>query len=247
MQITLIGHSTVLLEASGMKILTDPFFKTWGNPAYRRSAPPACSRQELKDVDLVLVSHAHWDHVDHQYFNLIGQAVPVFAYNLITGLVKLSGAQNVVGLQLWQRRKFDGLTLTAVPAMHPALASGFMLEIEDKTIYFAGDTYYGRFMKKIARVFPTIDVALLPVCNYRIPMTMTEVGAVKAVKTLKPGVVIPIHLDLEPRLPLMRTRHTVQDFAKKVQQAGLETRVVLLGSSAIGNEKTGSDQPKFTL
>jgi L-ascorbate metabolism protein UlaG (beta-lactamase superfamily) len=241
MQITLIGHSTVLIEGGGMKILTDPFFKTWGNPAYRRSMPPACSRQELKDVDLVLVSHTHWDHVDSQYFKLIGKAVPVFASSLVEGLAKLSGAQNVVGLQLWQRRKFDGLTLTAVPAIHMAPAAGFIIQVEDKTIYFAGDTFYGRFMEKIAREF-TIDVALLPVSTYRIPMTMSENGALKAVKTLKPKVVIPIHLGLEPRLAVMRTQQTAEGFSKKVLQDDLETKVILLGTSG-----PGDDNSKFTL
>ena len=62
MRITMIGHSTVLIEAGGMKILTDPYFGTWGNPAYKRLAPPARKREELRDVDLVLVSHNHWDH-----------------------------------------------------------------------------------------------------------------------------------------------------------------------------------------
>jgi L-ascorbate metabolism protein UlaG (beta-lactamase superfamily) len=247
MQITLIGHSTVLIEAGGMKILTDPFFKTWGNPFYRRSAPPACSRQELKDVDLVLVSHTHWDHIDHQYFKLIGNVVPVFTPNLLQGLVKLSGALNVVALQLWQRRKFDGLTLTAVPAIHLAPAAGFILQIEDKTIYFAGDTYYGRFMRKIAREFSTIDVALLPVCDYRIPMTMSENGALKAIKALKPSFVIPIHLNLTPRLPIMRTHRTIEGFSEKVLQAGIETKVVLLGSTVQEHDVNGNDHTKFTL
>ena len=247
MQITLIGHSTVLIEAGGMKILTDPFFKTWGNPAYRRSSPPACSRQELKDVDLVLVSHTHWDHVDRQYFKLIGKVVPVFASSLLEGLVKLSGAQNVVALQPWEHRKFDGLTLTAVPAIHLAPASGFIIQIEGKTVYFAGDTFYGRFVEKIAREFPIIDIALLPVSTYRIPMTMSEDGALKAVKMLKPGVIVPIHLGLEPRLPIMRTRQTAEGFSKKVLQAGLESKVVLLGPSVQGPDASGSDPSKFTV
>jgi L-ascorbate metabolism protein UlaG (beta-lactamase superfamily) len=246
MQITLIGHSTVLIEAGGMKILTDPFFKTWGNPAYRRLAPPAWSRQELKDVDLVLVSHAHWDHIDRQYFKLIGEVVTVFASSLVQWQLKLSGAHNVVGLQLWQRRKFDGLTLTAVPAIHTTPAAGFIIQIEDKTIYFAGDTFYGRFMGKIAREF-TIDLALLPVTTYRIPMTMNENTALKVVKTLKPAVVIPIHCGIEPRLPLMRTAQTAEGFSKKVVQAGLETRVVILGSPGQNRDVTDDDNTKFTL
>ncbi|MDR3574999.1 MAG: MBL fold metallo-hydrolase [Anaerolineaceae bacterium] len=247
MQITLIGHNTVLIEAGGMKLLTDPYFKTWGNPAYRRIAPPSCSRQELKDVDLVLVSHTHWDHVDRQYFNLIGKVVPVFTSSLVEGLLKLSGAQNAVALQPWEHRKFDGLTLTVVPAIHMAPAAGFMIQIEDKTIYFAGDTYYGRFMERITREFPSIDAALLPLSTYRIPMTMTENGAIKAVKALKPKIVIPIHLGLEPRLRFMRTRKSAESFLNKVLQAGLGTRVVLLSTSVQGDKLTGSGLSKFTL
>jgi L-ascorbate metabolism protein UlaG (beta-lactamase superfamily) len=65
----LIGHSTVLLEMDGTTILTDPYFGTWGNPAYRRLAPPALPREKLQDVDLVLVSHNHFDHTDRRYFS----------------------------------------------------------------------------------------------------------------------------------------------------------------------------------
>ena len=64
MKVTMIGHSTVLIEAAGMKILTDPYFGTWGNLAYKRIAPPFKSREEMAAVDLVLVSHNHWDHTD---------------------------------------------------------------------------------------------------------------------------------------------------------------------------------------
>ena len=241
MQISLIGHSTVLIEAGGMKILTDPFFSSWGDLAYRRITPASCSRAELKDVDLVLVSHTHWDHIDRQYFKLIGKVVPVFTSSLVQGLAKLSGAENVVAVEPWEHRIFNNLTLTVVPAIHPAPAAGFVIQIEDKTVYFAGDTYYGRFMERIARDFK-LDLALLPVFTYRIPMTLSEKSAVKAVKTLKPGVVIPIHNDLEPRLPLMRNRQSLAGFARRIAQAGLESRLVMLGPGA---QESAKD--KFTL
>ena len=71
MKVTMIGHSTVLIEAAGMKILTDPYFGTWGNLAYKRTAPPSRTREELEAVDLVLVSHNHWDHTDSRYFRAL--------------------------------------------------------------------------------------------------------------------------------------------------------------------------------
>lgn len=57
MKVTMVGHSAVLIEAAGTRILTDPYFGSWGNPAYARREPPAFTRESLRDVDLVLLSH----------------------------------------------------------------------------------------------------------------------------------------------------------------------------------------------
>ena len=65
----MIGHSTVLIEIAGLRILTDPFFGE-GNLAYRRLCAPARTREELRDVDLVLLSHHHFDHVDGRFLRL---------------------------------------------------------------------------------------------------------------------------------------------------------------------------------
>ena len=72
MRITMIGHSTVLIETAGKRILTDPYWGKWGNPAFSRPGTPTKSRQELSQVDAVLISHDHWDHVDGQYLHLLG-------------------------------------------------------------------------------------------------------------------------------------------------------------------------------
>lgn len=63
----MIGHSTVLIEAAGKRILTDPFFSPYGNPAYARVHAPARSREELAGIDMVLISHNHFDHVDPKF------------------------------------------------------------------------------------------------------------------------------------------------------------------------------------
>src|SRR5271157_6020805 len=79
MKITMIGHSTVLIEAAGKRVLTDPYFGLRGNPAYARVRPPARSREELTDVDLVLISHNHWDHTDRKFLRMLPPSAPVFA------------------------------------------------------------------------------------------------------------------------------------------------------------------------
>jgi L-ascorbate metabolism protein UlaG (beta-lactamase superfamily) len=72
------------------------------------------------------------------------------------------------------------------------------------------------------------DVALIPVTTFRIPMTMGETQAVEAVRRLAPWVVIPIHLGIVPRLPLMRTSDSPEGFRERARQAGLSTEIVIL-------------------
>jgi L-ascorbate metabolism protein UlaG (beta-lactamase superfamily) len=223
----MIGHSTVLIEAAGMKILTDPYFGTWGNLAYKRIAPPSRTREDLKAVDLVLLSHNHWDHTDSRYFSALAPSVPVVTRRAAAWITRLQGARNVVGLAAWQAQQFGPVRVTATPAYHLAIPCGFVIEAEGKAVYFAGDTYYGGFMKEIGSKFH-LDLALMPVTTFRIPMTMGEKSAVRAVNALHPKTVIPIHLGIQPRSPLLRTGQTPEGFSKRLRDAGLRTETVLL-------------------
>ena len=71
MRITIIGHNTVLIETNGLRILTDPYFGSTGNAVYMRLQPPVKTREDLLDIDLALVSHNHWDHIDSQFFHML--------------------------------------------------------------------------------------------------------------------------------------------------------------------------------
>ncbi len=227
MRIRLIGHSTVLFEMGGARLLTDPYFGTWGNPAYARVALPGVRREDVGPVDAVLLSHNHWDHTDRAYFRGLPDSVPVIAPRRSRWVTRLKGARTVVGVRAWESRTVEGVRVTAVPALHMATTVGFVLEAEDGTAYFAGDTYHRPFMSEVGERF-RLDVALLPVTTYRIPMTMGERGAVKAVRELRAPCVIPIHLGLQPRSPLLRTRETPQGFAVRLAREGIEARVAIL-------------------
>jgi L-ascorbate metabolism protein UlaG (beta-lactamase superfamily) len=226
MRITMIGHSTVLIEADGKKILTDPYWGKWGNLAYARLGIPAKSRQELREVDGVLISHDHWDHVDGKYLRLLGNT-PVIVPQPTRWIFKLLGGRNVSGIKVWESITIGEITITAVPAVHMTIAMGFMLQCKNKRIYFAGDTFYSPFMQDLGRKFQ-FDVALMPVTTYRIPMTMGEKQAVQAVRVLKPTVVIPIHLGIKPRSPLLRTNQTPEHFEQRLDENGIESKVVIL-------------------
>ncbi len=223
----MVGHSAVLVEAGGLGLLTDPYLGRWGNPGYARVAPPAQTREELKSVDLVLVSHNHWDHTDRRFFRMLAAETPVLAPRATAWVTRLKGGRNVIGLAKWEARQFGEVRITAVPAAHIAITRGFVIEAEGRAVYFAGDTYRREFMREIGSRFK-LDVALMPVTTYRIPMTMGESGAVKAVRALSPQTVIPIHLGLVPRSPLLRTRQTPEGFVKRLRAAGLKTEVKVL-------------------
>lgn len=227
MKITMIGHSTLLLEGDGYRILTDPYFGLWGNPAYLRIAPPAREPESLLDVDLVLVSHNHWDHTDRVYFRQLPTETPVVAPASMAWLTRLKGAHRVLGMSAWEDRWFGPVQITAVPAAHISRSIGFVIQADGKQIYFSGDTYYRPFMKEIGNTYQ-LDAALLPVTTYRISMTMGERGSVRAVQDLKPKLVIPVHLGILPRSAFWRTKQSPDGFRERLRKTGSTVAVKLL-------------------
>lgn len=240
MRITMIGHSTVLIEIDGVRILTDPYFGLWGNPAYARLAPPALPREQLRDVDLVLISHNHWDHTDSKFLRSLSHDVPVLCPGRVKWLTKLHGARHLIGMRPWEEKHFGTLTITAVPALHITVTIGFVIEGRQRIAYFSGDTYYSSFMREIGRRFK-LDVALIPVTTYRIPLTMGERNAVCAARTLRPTAIVPIHLGLRPRLPFLRTTHTPEGFSRRARSSGLGSAVVVLKEGEVWDMESEND------
>lgn len=227
MRVTMVGHSTVLLEGAGTRLLTDPWFGTSGNLAYARLRPPGFCREDLRAIDGVLLSHGHWDHTDRRFLRSLDRSIPVLGPAGSIAIRWLKGARNFCAMRPWESRALGAATVTAVPALHLARTIGFVIELGDFCAYFAGDTYHRPFMAEIGRRF-RLDVALLPVATFRLPMTMGNRGAVAAVADLGAASVIPIHLGIAPRSPLLRTHQTVESFARRLRDAGVSGRVVHL-------------------
>src|SRR5262245_2663278 len=113
MQTTMIGHSTVLIETQGKRILTDPYFGTFGNLAYKRLSLPAMRREDLMDVDLVLQSHSHFDHLDRRFLRLLPRTVPTLAPKRM--FLRVSGTgDSLQRVETWSPYPFGEITITPV-------------------------------------------------------------------------------------------------------------------------------------
>jgi N-acyl-phosphatidylethanolamine-hydrolysing phospholipase D len=180
---TWIGHSTVLLQIGGLNVLTDPVFcrraspVQWMGPA--RMIEPALEVSTLPPIDVVLISHNHYDHLDKAAVRELAALNPDTTWVVPLGLgslIRRWGANEVVELDWWQRVEVSGLEVTATPAQHfsgrgvrdrnRTLWCGYALAIAGWRGLFAGDTaYHDEFAEIGARCGP-FDFVMLPIGAY---------------------------------------------------------------------------------
>jgi len=192
--VTWVGHATVLAQLGGLSLLTDPIFSERASPlgfiGPRRAQPPGLALHELPPIDLVLVSHNHYDHLDLASVRaLAGQpgGGPLFVVPLgLQAWFRRQGLTRVVELDWWQGHTVDTaqgpLEVVLVPARHwsargltdrlKTLWGGFAVFAPDCHLFFAGDTGYSRDFTDIRARFAErqaaggFDIALLPIGAY---------------------------------------------------------------------------------
>lgn len=209
MKLTWGGHSTVLIEIGGKVILTDPnlakrlFF-------FKRYSKPGLTDADLQRVDIVLVSHAHFDHLDHATMKRIPKRAKVYTVGKIREIVNRWGFKSI-GMEFGETIQEDGLRITLLPAKHfggrwrvngdekKYRFGSFLIQSDSgETLYFAGDTAYADHFKHIAQRFPRIDLALIPIGAYepRRIMQAVHVNPIEAVQAfldLGATRMVPIH------------------------------------------------------
>lgn len=174
-RITWLGHSGFLLQIDGASMLVDPVLGDRMGPGgvVRRNVPPPLRPEELPRIDLCLVSHDHWDHMDVPTLRAVG--APVVA-GLETGAPLAKEKILHQGMRWWQSVNFRGITITFVPAQHFSgrgignrdltLWGGWVIQGSSATLYHSGDTAYFTGFQEIGRRFPGIDAAMLPIGAY---------------------------------------------------------------------------------
>lgn len=181
--LTWVGHATFLIQLQGLNVLTDPVFSrrvspfTFAGP--ERLAPLGLRLADLPAIDLVLISHNHYDHLDEAAVRALAKANPDTRFVVPLGLRRwflARGISQVVELDWWQAADLAAAKVTALPAQHfsgrgahdrnATLWCSLLLEVAGRKVYFAGDTGYSKDFADIGAAHPDIDLALLPIGAY---------------------------------------------------------------------------------
>jgi len=180
--VTFINHASFLIQLPGLNILTDPIYSDRMSPfsflGPKRIRSPGIPFESLPPIDVVLVSHNHYDHLDMETLKqLDGKFHPLFLVPLgDEKLLMVEGIQNVKEMDWWEEIKVKSARFIFTPSQHwsartlwdkyKSLWGSFMVDAPPAKIYFAGDTGHGPHFLNIKTRLGAPDIALLPIGAY---------------------------------------------------------------------------------
>jgi L-ascorbate metabolism protein UlaG (beta-lactamase superfamily) len=214
-----LGHSAFLLDLSGHSVLIDPFLT--GNPL--ASIEPGDVSPEV-----ILLSHAHGDHLGDTVDIAKANNAPVITNFEISNYMTAQGVENVAGLNPGGTGDFDFMTVRFTRAYHSSsfpdgsyggVPCGFVITEKDsgKTIYFAGDTALFSDMALIGDL--GINLAILPIGDF---YTMGPADSIRAIQWLRPQIVLPMHYNTFPPIT-----QNASEWAEKVNTDTDATPIVI--------------------
>lgn len=242
-QLTFLGHSTVLVELGGVRVLTDPVLR--GRVAHLRRIVRPVPRAAWNDVDVVVISHLHHDHCDLPTLRLLGPDVRLVVPVGAGRFLRKQGFTDVTELAVGASVTHADVTITATHAVHDgrrepfgprAEAVGYLITHgegrAEASVYFAGDT---DIFDGMAEIHPELDVALIPVWGWGPnlgPGHLTPREAARAVALLRPRYAVPVHwgtlfpIGLQGFMPALLT-HPPLAFERAVRALRLDVEVLI--------------------
>jgi L-ascorbate metabolism protein UlaG (beta-lactamase superfamily) len=208
--VTWVGHATLFLQMGGLNILTDPHFSERAFPVQfmgpKRMGPLPVRLADLPRIDLVLISHNHYDHLDYDTVMALKAqpgGEPLFVAPLgVDRWLRENGVKRVEHFDWWDSKRLLGLKVYFVPAQHwssrspwdrnQTLWGGWVLKSKDFSFYFAGDTGYSKDFADIGAKFGGFDLAAIPVGAYLPRWFMKE-------QHVNPEEAVMIHRDVKSR------------------------------------------------
>lgn len=209
--LTWIGHASFLIQIDGLNILTDPHLSqrasplSWAGPA--RYTPPGLDYDDLPQIDIVVISHNHYDHLDAPTIKELNRRQPEQPPHYFVPMGNKDwfadrGIDDVTELDWWQSAEHDGIRLTAAPVQHfsgrgltdknETLWCGWILNARASQLFFAGDTGYSRDFADIHNRAGPMDLSLIPIGAYEPRWFMQAMH-------VNPEEAVQIHQDLKSR------------------------------------------------
>lgn len=211
--VTWIGHATVLVQHQGINVLTDPMFSDFASPigfaGPKRFTPPALTLDQLPPIDVVVISHDHYDHLDKPSIAKLGNQPKYFVPLGIKAWLEGQGvaSERITELNWWEEAEVEvrgqRLKVAATPAQHfsgrglfdrnKRLWSSWLLRWDSYSVWFGGDTGYNPVQfKEIGTRYPGIDLGIIPIGAYAPRWFMGTVH-------VDPAEAVQIHRDIGAR------------------------------------------------
>lgn len=181
--ITWVGHTSFLIQLAGLNVLLDPVWSGRASPVQfagpRRWVPPAVDFDRLPPVDVVVLSHDHYDHLDTGTVSDLVARYPAIRWHAPLGVghfLRQRGVRDITECDWWEEATVGGLHLTCLPAQHfsgrslgqrnQTLWCGWSLRSSRHALFFAGDTAFHPEFDAIGKRCGPFDVAILPIGAY---------------------------------------------------------------------------------
>ena len=245
-----IGHSTFLWQFGGINLITDPHLTDRASPVGfagpKRIMKPAIVLDDLPEIDVVLISHNHYDHLDKKSVSGIDEKQklnpPLFLVPLgmKEWFADIGIKEKVVELDWWQSYEVGEWKYHAVPVQHwsrrglldtnEVLWCGWVVEAVNKRFFFAGDTGYSKDFKDIGERFPKMDLSLIPIGAYAPRWFMKDMHC-------NPEEAVQIHLDVKSQMSIGMHWGTFMDLTDEPLEEPPLKLVKALKDKGIDNNK----------
>lgn len=237
-RVTWIGHASFLVQFENHSIIFDPNWATWMGPV-KRQRQPGLHLDSLPEVDLVCVSHAHFDHMHRAALRAIQSRQGIVVPKGSASLVRKLGFDNVNEMALWQEQTMGDLQVIHTPSHHWGARfghdthrdyGGFIVQTPNKSVYHAGDSAYFEGFKEIGQRYD-IDIALLPIGAYEAPsgrdVHLNPEEALQAYLDLGAKKLIPMHYATFP-LGNEEPHEPEERFLREADRLGVLDQILIL-------------------
>lgn len=208
-RITWIGHASFFLQFSDHSVIIDPNWAKWHGPL-KRSRQPGLNLRNLPEVDLILVTHAHFDHLHKPSLKVLQASQGIVVPNGSGSLVSKLGFPVTREMSVWDSIQFDELEIIHTPSHHWGARflhdthrdyGGYIIRAAGKSVFHCGDSAYFPSFHEIGQRYP-VDIALMPIGAYDAlsgrDVHMNPEESVRAFCDLGARILIPMHYGTFP-------------------------------------------------